>query len=182
MKSPRETCEHKERCGATGHLFEDGRWQRCPCLELELAQSKLRELYTAKPNRNSPLRKKLASNLLIQGPLETVRKHTAGALMTLKGRYIVLDAYRLIEIFLEKDDELETNRPVVEADLLVLLLGYGDPRNKYLPELLLQVLSRRSLLDRPTWVVCGIPVEQIAHRYTVALSTVLMKFEKVSAI
>jgi hypothetical protein len=102
--------------------------------------------------------------------------------MTLKGRYIVLDAYRLIEIFLEKDDELETNRPVVEADLLVLLLGYGDPRNKYLPELLLQVLSRRSLLDRPTWVVCGIPVEQIAHRYTVALSTVLMKFEKVSAI
>ena len=53
------------------------------------------------------------------------------------------DAYRLIEIFVEKDDELDTNAMAVDADLRVLLLGFGEPRNRYLPELAVQVLSRR---------------------------------------
>lgn len=182
VKSPRENCEHKARCGRTGHLWADGRWQRCPCLELELAQPRLRELYTPKPDYHTPLKAKLDNDILIQGPLQTVRKHTAGALMPLQGRYVVIDAYRLVEISLEKDEEFETNRPVIEADLLALLLGFGDPRNRYLPELVIQVLSRRNLMRRPTWVVCGIDKAQIPHKYTPELAAVLDRFETVNAV
>jgi hypothetical protein len=181
VRSPRETCELKDRCGQTGHVFENGYWRRCPCLELEMAQTKLRELYTEHPNHNSPLKKKLDKDLLIQGPLQTVRKHTAGALMSTKGRYLVLEGFRMLDIFLEKDEEYETSRPTVDVDLLVLLLGFGDPRNKYLPELLLQALSRRALTQKPTWVVTALTPDQIAHKYTQELAAILRTYEQVNA-
>jgi hypothetical protein len=147
-----------------------------------MAQSRLRELYTSQPNPSTPLRKKLDRDLLIQGPLETIRKHAAGALMTLKGpSYMVLEGFRFLDIFLEKDEDYETSRPAMDVGLLVLLLGYGDPRNRYLPELLLQALSRRALTQKPTWVISNLNTEQLAAKYTQELAAVLRKYEQVNA-
>lgn len=184
MRSPRETCENKDRCGKTGHFQENGKWRRCPCLELEINQRALGEMYDEAPNRKTPLRGKLDNDLLISGPLNTCRKHVAGALISeeAKGtKFVVMDAYRLIEIFLEKDVEFETSRPALDTGLLVLLLGFGDPRNRYLPELLVQMLSRRNLIRRPTWVLLGVDQSQIGPKYSTELATILGKFELVNA-
>lgn len=183
MKSPRETCPKRELCGATGHLLKDGRWQRCTCLSLEIAATRLREMYTPNPRTDTVLRKMTEQDLLIEGPLQVVRNHVAGALMTLNSgrRFMVMDAYRLLEIFLEKDEEHETSRPVVDTDLLVLLLGFGDPRNRYLPELVLQALSRRALLQKPTWCILGMDKGQIAHKYSAELATTLTRFKSINA-
>jgi hypothetical protein len=125
----------------------------------------------------------LDKDLKIQGPLQIVRQHVAGSLMCkgMQGKsFVVIDAYRLIEIYLDKDDEYETQRPAVDTDLLVLLLGFGEPRNRYLPELVLQALSRRSLLMRPTWVVCNMTPEQIGAKYGPELTTMILGFKQVS--
>lgn len=184
MSKLRENCDHRKRCGATGHYQENGAWKRCPCLELELHQQKLGQMFCQTPRRDTPLRQKLGLNLRLEGPISSLRPHVAGALLHLAERhetFVIMDAYRLIEIFLEKDEEYTTSRPAIEADLLVILLGFGDPRNKYLPELLVQALNRRELDQKPTWVVMGCDVNHVSHRYSAELQAMLLKFEKAGA-
>lgn len=183
MSKIREKCEYKKRCGATGHFIENGQWTRCPCLILEMNKQKLAEMFCDNPRKDTPLTKKLDKNLRIEGPLTTVRPHVAGALLNLADRresFMIMDAYRLIEIFLEKDEEFETSRPALEADMLVILLGFGDPRNRYLPELLVQALNRRELVQKPTWIVMGLDMGHVAHKYSSDLHDMIARFEKVT--
>ena len=49
MKSPRETCSSRDKCGKTGHIIENGVPRRCSCLQLELNQKKLAEMYCENP-------------------------------------------------------------------------------------------------------------------------------------
>jgi hypothetical protein len=67
-------------------------------------------------------------------------------------RYDYLDAYRLIDIYFEKDTDYETPRNLVQLDLLVLVLGLADVPNKLLPSLIVQALTLRRDAGRPTWV------------------------------
>lgn len=156
-------------------------WERCPCLVLEINQQKLGALFTTSPIVNSPLLKLTDTNLVIDAPLATVREHVAGVLLAdSKRSFITMDAYRLIEIFLDQDEEFKTANPTTETDLFILLMGFGDPRNKYLPELIIQVLSRRELTSKPTWVVLGIGLEQVGVKYQSAqLEDKLRTYKKV---
>lgn len=181
MSTARVNCEHYGRCGKTGHYVEEGRWRRCRCLQQEIRKKQLGEMYDPEPRTGTILLRKTETSLFMDGPLATVRPHVAGALLHLTGQgksYRVLDAYRLIEIFLGEDNELDNQAPIIETDLLVLLLAYGDPRNRYLPELMLQVLMRRELTGKPTWVVSGVDLHSVASRYGEALKAKLAGFEK----
>jgi len=177
----REKCEYYERCGTTGHYLVDGKWARCSCLQQEINQQQLGQMYTENPKENSKLGDMTDENLVIEGPLEEIRRHVARVLMDLneKGESTtVLDAYRLIEIFLDQDNEFGTIFDAIEADLLVILLGFGDPRNRYLPELLVQAVSRRDLIRKPTWFVLGLPLGQVGTKYNDALYERLKEFRK----
>jgi hypothetical protein len=90
-----------------------------------------------------------------------------------------MDAYRLIEIFLGQDEEFETQAAVTDTDLLIMLLGFGDPRNKYLPELLLQTLNRRELIMRPTWIILGLPLDQLGIKYSTQVYDRVSRMRKV---
>lgn len=130
MSNLREKCEYKERCGRTGHYLTGKGYVRCECLQLEMNQRKLGQMFCENPKLETPLLGKTEKDCRIEGPLSLVRPHVAGALIHLtesRQSYVLMDAYRLIEIFLEKDEEFTTSRPAIEADLLVLLLGFGDP-------------------------------------------------------
>jgi hypothetical protein len=50
----------------------------------------------------------------------------------------------LLEILLDKDEEFTTTAQVAQHDLLILLMGFGEPRNRYLPDLILQILGTRN--------------------------------------
>lgn len=179
----RSTCEHRARCGTTGHYLENGQVVRCPCLEDEIRRRILGQMYSPRPKSTSALSKQTANNLLIEGPITSVKTHVSTVLLGMRAEgknWLTLDAYRLIEIFLGEDKEHESQHEAIDPDLLILLLGFADPRNKYLPELLMQVLARRELLSKPTWVILGIPKETISTKYNSDLANKLATFQKVS--
>lgn len=179
----REKCEYRERCGKNGHVFVNGQWERCNCLKMEIAKRQLGPFYSDQPIKNSPLYQMKDRSLLIEGPLSNIRPHVSGVLLRLTeegASFRSMDAYRLIEIFLEKDREFDSVSEGTEVDLLILLLGFGDPPNRYLPELVVQTLDRREIRTLPTWVVLGIQLPQVAGRYSEALSIKLNQLKKVT--
>jgi len=168
-----EDCPNYARCGRHGHYQENGRWVRCPCLVMSLNRSRLGPMYCPKPRETTQLTDKIRDDLLIEGPLLTVRPHIARVLLDMaeSGKsHMTMDAYRLVEIFLEKDDSFDSVNQAVNPDILVLLLGFADPPNKYLPELILQVLRRRALLLKPTWVLLGIAFDIVWKKYSPELA------------
>lgn len=181
----RDTCPNRDRCGKTGHYFKPGEgYVRCTCLEQELLKKDLGPFFTPEPALNTPMMAMTDRNCLIEGQLSGLKKHIAGVMIKFKeaGKTVrVMDAYRLIEIFLEKDTEFASTTASIDADLLILLLGFGDPRNKYLPELVIQAIERRSISNQPNWVILGIEPSQIAGRYSTELAQRLLAFKKVSA-
>jgi len=179
VRDLRGECEFRDRCGRTGHFQEEGAWRRCKCLQLELNWKKLGPMFTENPKRATKLSKVQDKDLIISGPLESIRQNVARVLLDVKGKYVTMDAYRLIEIFLGLDTEAQSTGIAVDCDLLVLLLGFGDPPNKYLPELVLQVMNRRELIRRPTWIILGLDVNRVAHRYSVELSQKLGDYSRV---
>jgi hypothetical protein len=182
MKSRRADCPNYDRCGRHGHYQTNEGWTRCPCLTAEMRQRSLGPLHCENPKLSTPLLTKTDKDVRIDGALSIAKPHLAGAVLALQERgetTLVMDAYRLIEIFLEQDQEFQTSHPTVDVGLLILLLGFGDPRNRYLPELLLQTLARRNLLQKPTWVVMGLDINQVAGKYSGELDSALRKFEPV---
>lgn len=182
---PKDGCPNADRCGRTGHYFrEEVGMVRCECMELFLMKQTLGQFYCENPAKRTPLSKMVEKNIVTESPMATLRPHIARVILDAKkdGKSVqVIDAYRLIEIFLEKDDEFNTSMPIVEKDLLIILLGFGDPRNRYLPELLLQVLSRRELMFKPTWVILGESMNRLSSRYSVSISDKVQSFQKVEA-
>ena len=185
--SIREECDHKDRCGATGHYLPPGSktYVRCQCLQLEMNKKALGAFYTKSPRKDTPLAGLQDTDLVIQGPFRDIKNHVAGALLQRsekRKQWISIDAYRLIEIFLDEDAEFTTQTPITETDLLIVLLGFGDPRNRYLPELLLQVLSRRELTEKPTWVILGTTLDRTASKYSTEIHERLRQFKNYISI
>lgn len=178
----RKDCERYNECGPGGHIREGGIWKRCPCLENEVREKYLGVMYCKSPILKTNLRKKIQDNLVLEGSLSELRPHVSGAMLNLKDAkksVVTIDAYRLIEIFLEKDEQYKNSQFALDADLLILMLGFGDPPNRYLPELLNQVLNRRNLLRLPTWIVMGVSLSSVPGKYNQALFNTLSEFEKV---
>jgi len=178
----RAKCENFARCGTTGHFQDKGQWVRCPCMKLEISKRKLGIMFSEKPEKDTALESQVEENLLLEGSLSALRPHIACVLTKMLDRgqsWIAMDAYRLIEIFLDQDKEHETTSVTVDADLLILMIGFGDPRNRYLPELVIQALSRRELLGKPTWVLLGLDLDMVPVRYSTDLFDKLKNLKKV---
>lgn len=171
------------KCKGMKHLMEPaGTWKRCDCLVQEIRQQLLGVMYTENPMVRTSLEEYRDQNLVLSGPLESIRKHVARVLLTMaerQERWVTMDAYRLIEIFLDQDKEFDSTAVAVDCDLFLLLLGFGDPRNRYLPELILQALNRRALTRKPTWVALGLPQEQVGTKYSSELQGMLDGWQKV---
>lgn len=177
----RRKCPNKDVCGSTGHIFKEGVWQRCQCLKMEMNQKDLGLFFSEHPKHDPQFSELLYEDVLLEDSMSKVKPYIAGTLLDRPSdmSFLSIDAYRLIEIFLEKDPDYTTIGQVTEKDLLILLLGFGDPRNSYLPELILQVLTRRQLLQLPTWVVLGISANQIPGKYSEDVHHHIQEFRKV---
>lgn len=174
-----EKCEFKDRCGSTGHYYSGQSLIRCPCLVRFLNRRRLGKVYSSNPKESTKLKVLKDQNLLIQGTLSEIKAHISGALRE-DDEFVAIDAYRLIEIFLEKDIEFDKLTQISLAPLTILFLGFSDPRNSYLPDLINQLFSRRELEELPTWVVLGIEINQVSGRYDQAVRDKLDSFRKVS--
>jgi len=169
------------KCGGRGHVLVDGVWHRCACLQRKVDKQKLGVFDTEQVERNTPLLGLVNQNTLIDGPLGVVRSHVAGALLHLSEQgktYGAMDAYRLVEIFLDKVEEYKSTQDLAEFDLFIMLMGFGDIANRRLPEIILQALNRRELVQKPTWIVLGIPLNSVAGRYDAAVYERIAQFRK----
>jgi len=166
----RDECPDFEVCGRTGHKqTEEGEWTRCNCLQQEIHKRQLGSMYCENPKKSSNLQNARPFDLVLEGPLDSLRPHISSVLLGMSERndsFLIIDAYRLIEIFLSLDPTLETSHSAVDVDLLIVLLGFADPPNRYLPELLMQTYTRRNMLQKPTWTVLGLEKGQLARKYS----------------
>lgn len=187
MQSVRDLCPKRDRCGTTGHYLDvtSGKYTRCECMEAEINKRSLGVFFTPNVKQNPALLKKANDgiSILLEGPFNSIRPYMAGVFLYLKNQRKttgVLDAYRLIEIYLEKDDELQNSSHFVEVDFLALLLGFGEVKNQRLPDLIMQVLVRRELIQKPTWVILGLPLPQVPIKYGSDLGEKLDSFQRVN--
>lgn len=182
MMSRMDRCADRASCGLTGHRLVEGIYVRCPCREEDERERVLGTMYAPDLVEVTELHGKGDNDIVIEGPLASIRRHVGRVLLDAKKRgntWITIDAYRLIEIFLGEDKDYGAVHQAVDPDLLILLLGFADPRNKYLPELILQTLVRRELHRKPTWIIMGIPLNFVASKYNSALQDRLNTFDKV---
>jgi len=89
------------------------------------------------------------------------------------------DAYQLVDVFFGKDDEMNNFSPLVDPDLSIILLGFTEIVNRILPDMLLQVMTRRDLRHKSTWIILGIPRGQVETRFGLAMARRLDDFAKV---
>lgn len=155
---------------------------RCECLQKEIDRRDLGDMYSDDVVKDTPLLNLEDENLSLIGTKQNVKNHVGGAILSWKLReesISRIDSYQLIDIFLGQDLEFENQWEAVDADRMVLRLGFGDPPNRMLPELLNQVLSRRDYKDKPTWVILGIPKAQVARKYNSEFAHKLNRFKEV---
>lgn len=165
-----------------GHLLVGGKWSRCDCLTKQIYKRDLGVFATDTPLKDSALVGLVGESLMIEGPLKNIRNHVAGAILNMKesGKtFTSTDAYRLVDIFLDKDTDFSNSSAISEFDLYVMLLGFGEVKNQRLPDLIMQVLARRDLLQKPTWVILGIPYGQVATRFTSEVHLAMRDYKKV---
>lgn len=180
----RETCEFRERCGETGHFYDPAQkgFVRCQCLQLEINKSNLGVFFTDSPMPDTKLKLYQRQNLLIKGPLEQIRKQVAGVLLDLIAKrrtFHAFDSYRLMDIFLEKDEEYQNYSHFTDVDLAIILIGFGEIKNQRLPDCINQVITRRELLQKPTWIVLGITQAAVATKFNMELFDKVKTFKSV---
>lgn len=183
------TSEARSRCGKscarTGHVYvaATDTYEPCPCMLVEKNQRRLGKLFEPELYLGSPLRKDVGRNLFLEGPLREVRRHAAGAVLHLErlGRtWSVLDSQRAADIWLGKDEEFTTSARPASGDLLVFFLGFGELPNRRLPEVILEVLDRRMLEQRPTWIISSYDRAELGARYGAEVERrILDDFERV---
>lgn len=164
-----------------GHILVSGKWRRCLCMEKRIA-STLGVFASEVIRRKTPLLSLRETNLLIEGSFVNLRPHISGVLvrMALEGSsFSIFDAYRLVDIYIEKDNEFENLGQLLEKNLVLLLLGFGDVKNQRLPELVHQFLVRRMLLSRPVWIILGIERANIIGRYSVEVDKEISNYKRV---
>lgn len=175
----KQTCPNNCR---GGHLQTPTGWVRCQCLKETLYKRDLGVFASKEPVMDTALKKLTETSLLIEGPMASIRPHLAGVILDLKGRghsFTSMDAYRLVDIFVDKDLEFQSSGSISDYDLFTMLLGFGEVKNQRLPDLIMQVLARRELLQKPTWVILGIPLGQVSMRFTSEVHDVINSFKKV---
>ena len=181
IRVDRSQCENFSICGKSGHVRSSRGWTRCNCLLREIHQRYLGMMYTDNVVAQTKLSSLSGKTIRLEGSLEGVRRHVARVLLDKRGKmtWLAMDAYRLIDIFLGEDKEYQTQVHATSVDLLLLLVGFADPPNRYLPELICQVLARRELEHRATWVILGMDPMRLSLKYNEQMATTVQSLKQV---
>ena len=174
-----EPCEYGCR---GGHIFDGKVWRRCKCVEERIYKHKLGVFATKTPKKLTKLSEFLGSFLVIEGSMGSIRPHVAGVLISMidSGKtFAIVDAYSLVEIFLDKDESYSTLLDLVGLDLVIILMGFGDVKNQRLPELIMQLFARRELIQKPVWAVLGVTQEQLSAKYSDEVRVLIGKWKRV---
>lgn len=169
--------------GQSGHLRREGKILRCQCIAKVVARKKLGPIFSESVPKANKLGSLVGVSLTIEGPLNEVKGYVTAAMMPLivSGKTVlVVDIYQMLEVFLQQEDNIASNSEFVAPDILIVLVGFGDPPNKYLPNLLTQHLKRRFLHNRPTWLVLGVPREQLTSRYSAEVTEAIREFKAIA--
>lgn len=87
--------------------------------------------------------------------------------------YEYMDAYRLVEIYLDQDSQYKRVRDLEDLDLVVIVLGVSDLPNKMLAPLLIQLLKQRKMLGKPTWTFSSYSKDRLCQIHGSDLAVVL---------
>ncbi len=171
-----------EKCVKTGHRWDPKKgWVRCECLEQDRIDDRLGAFATDEVVEDTTLDDHREENLVIEGSVARLRPHIARVLLNLEaeGRdWEVVTSQRLAEIWL-RDEEVRTTAYLAPPDLVILLLGIGELKNKELPSLILELLQRRELAQKPTWAIFSFPVEQLSSRYNAEVKAAFGTFTRI---
>jgi len=87
----------------------------------------------------------------------------------------VLKSFDLIDIQFEKvaEDEVRAISGLYKYDLVILFVGIAEPSNKYLPDLITQLIEGRQLEEKLTWVVSPYSVQKICLDYGPKMCTAI---------
>lgn len=177
-----------EFCEGQGHILENGAWVRCKCITEQACVQQLGIFYTPQRPKKTPLEQLVNENAILEGSLDSLRPHVGRAMLSLQEdgkRVTAFDCYRLAERYIDSlNSESGGESHIVQTegwDLVIMLIGFGEPRNKMLPELIMQLLGRRDVLRLPTWVILGpcVEIASVGMKYSSEVASRLADFKKV---
>jgi hypothetical protein len=135
------------------------RWVLCECAYNAAVPQAIRRNEDDLPATAKDLKLLPFKSALISGEFQTFRYRAWKTLVTLLRekptfRCLYTDAYRLVEVYFERDGEYQTIREMACApyDLIIVTLGISDVPNKLIGPLLIQLFTYRTENGLPTWV------------------------------
>lgn len=159
------TCQE---CDDARYIQKEGKYQPCVCLSKEKTRKRLGSFagFTKLP-KTSKLAEYLGKNILILGDRARVRQHIAKILLddeTL--RCNTVPAQSLLDLnFNTKDGGQHRLLPLQKPQWSLIELGVSDVPNKYLPELMISLMSSRKVQGKTTWVYCARSKRDLKERY-----------------
>lgn len=150
------------RCGGTTrHYRDETGWHRCECMAAVVDRVYIksairlgRDTYPPELDSRPPFPLK---DLVVREPLSQLNAFKDMVWRSLADyrlsnlRYDYIDAFRVVDIFFEKDPEYQSIRDLAQLPLLVVVLGLGEVPNKMFPSLVSQLYFLRADAGKPTW-------------------------------
>jgi hypothetical protein len=172
---------HCETCGGLGHIFIDSMTsKRCVCLLRSLYALKLGRLMNVKTAKNSPLLKKLDSNLYLIVDDDTIAPHLKASfiMMGLDARWVYIDDSNVLQTWLGGTNSAGADNipELMEIPFMALRLGVVGYKNVALSGVLCELLMGRALSNRPTWIITPRPVTQDCLEYSTELIGILKRY------
>lgn len=147
------------KCNGSKHVRRGRSWVRCECASSITNSLYIKPnircgegVYPPELNKIKPLPLK---DITISGDYHTFRQMVWRSLSLYEADdllYDYMDAYRLVEIFLNQDNTYSRVRDLGDLGLVVVVLGVSDLPNRMLAPLLCQLLTQRKMEGHPTWV------------------------------
>lgn len=167
------------KCKGLKHVRGNHGWKRCDCVMDELRNSFIRP--KLRRGRQRPIQIDFTlfplRDFSIHSNYDFFCDRAWMSLLSISHNcdlhYDFVEASRLVEIYLTQDSEYTRIRELEDLDLLILTLGVAEPPNKMLPSLVVQVVSQRTNLGKPTWIYSAVPLNSISSRYGDELACLL---------
>jgi len=152
------------KCGGTGHIFIDSmNAKRCICLQRSLYARKLgMHLYRVPPAKNSPLLKKLDTNMFLMMHDDDINPHLKSAFVKLglNAHWIYLDDSSVLQAWLGKPNSADAQNlnELMDYPFMVLRLGVVGYKNVALSGVITELLMGRLMAFKTTWIVSPRPL------------------------
>lgn len=162
-------CPH---CRGTKHVRTPKGWRRCECIQRSIDQfyisPKIRGTATELPERFKSFSPFPLEDFAVHGDYAQFCGqvwHSLLSYVSFDLHYQFIDAYRLVEIYLDQDVEFKKVRDLEPYDLVIVVIGISDLPNRMLPPLMCMLLQQRRMLGRPTWIYSSLKPSQFLDKY-----------------